>query len=79
MLSSYIQQPEYRTGFDRNVWIWENYQQDQNYIITADVARGDSKDHSAFHVIKLETMEVVAEYKGIISLDLFSNPITFAA
>jgi len=72
-LSACIHPPEYRTGFDRNFWIWENYQQDQNYIITADVARGDGKDQSAFHIVKLETMEVIAEYKGIISLDMFAN------
>ena len=72
-ISKDIQPPEYRTGFDRNLWIWENYQQEQNYIITADVARGDSQDYSAFHVIKLGTMEIVAEYKGIINLDMYSK------
>ena len=30
----------------------------------ADVGRGDSKDYSAFHVIDVETVEQVAEYKG---------------
>jgi len=68
-----LEDPEYRTGFDRNIWIWENHKQEENYLVTADVARGDSKDNSAFHVIKLSTMEVVAEYKGVISLDMFAK------
>ena len=72
-ISEIISAPEYRTGFDRNVWIWENYKQEEKYLITADVARGDGKDSSAFHVIKLSSMEIVAEYKGVLSLDMFSN------
>jgi hypothetical protein len=39
----------------------------------ADVARGDGADFSVFHIIKLETMEVVAEYQGKPNLDLYSN------
>ena len=33
-------------------------------ILSADVARGDGADFSAFHIIDLETLEQVAEYKG---------------
>ena len=32
--------------------------------LVADVARGDGADYSVFHIIKLETMEIVAEYQG---------------
>ena len=39
----------------------------------ADVARGDGADSSAFHVIKLETMEVIAEYKGKPTIDAYSK------
>ena len=33
-------------------------EQESTYLIAADVARGDGKDYSVCHVIKLETMEL---------------------
>ena len=57
-------EPKYRTGFDRNYWIWEEYQDGAPYLLSADIARGDGQDNSAFHVFKLDTMEIVAEYIG---------------
>ena len=59
-----VKDPKHRTGFDRNFWIWEEYQDNCSYLLVADVARGDGKDYSVFHVVKLETMEVVGEYQG---------------
>jgi len=59
-----ISEPKYRTGFDRNYWIWEEYQAGSTYLVSADIARGDGQDNSAFHVFKLETLELVAEYIG---------------
>ena len=41
--------------------------------MAGDVARGDGQDFSAFHVIDIETMEQVAEYKGKISTKDFGN------
>jgi hypothetical protein len=70
-----IKEPKYRTGFDRNFWIWEEYKPESTYMITVDVARGDGKDFSVFHVFKLETSEVVAEYQGKVAPDVFSNII----
>ena len=65
--------PKHRTGLDRNLWIWEEYKPTNTYMISADVARGDGQDFSAFLVFKLETMEVIAEYHGKITLDFFSD------
>jgi len=65
--------PKYRTGFDRNLWIWEERKQENSYLISADVARGDGKDYSVCHVFKLETMEIVAEYQGRCTPDIFSR------
>ena len=70
-LSERVCDPKYRTGFDRNYHIWEEFQTDCEYLLVADVARGDGKDYSVFHVIKLNTMEVVAEYQGKPNLDMF--------
>lgn len=39
----------------------------KKYLISADVARGDGKDYSACHVIDIESLEQVAEYKSKIS------------
>ena len=72
-LVSGVRQPEYRTGFDRNLWIWENYDPESTYLLVADVARGDGADFSVFHVIKLETMEIVAEYQGKPNLEQFAS------
>ena len=65
--------PKYQTGFDRNFWIWEEYSPENTYLLAGDVARGDGRDFSAFHIFKVETMEIVAEYKGKPTPDIFSN------
>tara|TARA_Y100000389_G_C17458158_1_gene519614 strand:+ start:407 stop:1987 length:1581 start_codon:yes stop_codon:yes gene_type:complete len=72
-LKTMVREPKYRTGFDRNYWIWEEHQQGEDYLLIADVARGDGKDSSAFHVFKVSNMEQVAEYQGKPSLDMYSN------
>jgi len=72
-IEAHIREPKYRTGFDRNYWIWEEFQPEHNYMISADVARGDGRDYSVFHVIKLTTMEIIAEYQGKVTPDVFSE------
>lgn len=59
-----IQEPIERRGIDRNLWIWESADYSRNYMVVADVARGDGKDYSAAHVIDIATNTQVAEYKG---------------
>ena len=68
-----VLEPKYRTAFDRNFWIWEEYRPENTYLLSADVARGDGKDYSVFHVFKLETMEIVGEYQGRLTPDFFAN------
>ena len=68
-----ISEPTYRTGFDRNLWIWENHVPDATYLLVADVARGDASDFSVFHVMKVQTMEIVAEYQGKPNLEQFAT------
>jgi len=72
-------QPEYRTGFDRNLWIWENCDPESTYLLVADVARGDGADFSVFHVIKLENMDIVAEYQGKPNLEQFASVLDSTA
>ena len=67
--------PSYKTGHDRNFWIWKSYEPGKKYFLIADVARGDGKDFSAFHVFDSETMEQVAEYQGKANIDMYSQII----
>ena len=68
-----VKEPMYRTGYDRNFWMWERYDPNFTYLLTADVARGDGSDHSVFHILKLETMEIVGEYQGKPNLDTYAT------
>ncbi len=65
--------PKYRTWIDRNYYIWKEYVNGGSYLISADVARGDGKDFSVFHVLDVKNMEQVAEYQGKIDLDNFAR------
>ena len=73
LLHTFVKEPKYRTGFDRNFWIWEEFDPTCNYLLAADVARGDGEDYSTFHMIKLETLECVGEYQGRSTPDMFAN------
>jgi hypothetical protein len=66
-------EPEHETGFDRNFWIWEEYNPENKYLLVGDVSRGDGNDYSVFHIFKINTMEQVAEYRGKPTTDLFSR------
>ena len=72
-VNSNIKEPDYRVGYDRNFWMWEKYNEGNSYLLVADVARGDGADNSVFHIIKLETMEIVAEYQGKPNLDMYAQ------
>ena len=65
--------PVEKRGFDANLWVWQQPNYTKDYIVCADVSRGDGTDYSAFHVIEVESMEQVAEYKGKISTRDFGN------
>jgi len=68
ILNWYIQtfqaEPIAKGGFDGNLWKWEYPDYSKNYVVVADVARGDGKDYSACHVIDVLEAKQVAEYKG---------------
>jgi len=71
-LLSNVCEPKYRTGFDRNFWIWEEFDPTCNYLMSVDVSRGDGADFSTFHIIKLETLEIIGEYQGKPTPDMFA-------
>ena len=68
-----IEEPVEKRGMDSNLWIWKQPDYTKNYVVAADVARGDGQDFSAFHVLEIESMEQVAEYKGKIPTKDFGN------
>lgn len=72
-LRSLVSEPKYKTGFDRNYWIWKECEPGTPYLLSADVARGDGKDYSVFHVFDTLNMEIVAEYQGKVTPDVFSD------
>lgn len=72
-IHSLCKEPKHQTGFDRNFWIWEEYNPEHKYLLVGDVSRGDGADYSVFHIFNINTMAQVAEYRGKPTIDLFSQ------
>ena len=65
--------PMEKRGYDGNLWVWKVPDYTRSYMVVADVSRGDASDFSAFHIIDIETVEQVAEYKGKLDPRDFGN------
>jgi len=61
---TFISDPIERRFMGGDFWIWAYPDYSKQYVICADVARGDGADYSAFHVIDAVSLEQVAEYKS---------------
>lgn len=48
----------------KGLWIWNNPEEDHEYVITSDVAGGKGGNFSAAIVVDMDTMEQVAEYSS---------------
>lgn len=59
-----IKSPSEKHGDKKEIWVWAQPVPGRKYVISADVARGDAKDFSAFHIIDTEDNEVAAEFMG---------------
>lgn len=62
-----------REHWDKNLWVFWQPQPGKRYVINADVARGDGRDYSAFHVFDVDTMEQCAEYYGKIPVEEYAK------
>ena len=62
--NTHVRDPIERRGLDNNLWLWEYPDHAKQYVVSADVGRGDGEDYSAFHVLDLNTLEQVAEYRS---------------
>jgi hypothetical protein len=76
---TYVKDPVEKRGGQQDLWIWDYPNYSKNYMVTADCARGDGADFSAFHVIDIETMEQVAEYKGQLTTKDYGNLLVTVA
>ena len=76
---SKVKDPIEMRGLDHGYWIWEYPDYSRNYIVSADVARGDGADYSAFQVIDVESLTQVAEYKGQIGTKDYGNMLVSVA
>jgi len=76
---TYMQDPLEKRGFDSNLWVWEIPNYTKDYVVVADVARGDGSDFSAFHVIDIEEATQVAEYKGQVTTKEYGNMLVSIA
>lgn len=72
-------EPSYKRGFDGNLWIWESPNYNKQYIVVADVARGDGSDFSTIQVLEVEACRQVAEYKGQIGTTDFGHMLVALA
>jgi len=63
-MTAHVTDPMEKRGVDSNLWVWESPDYTRSYIVMADVARGDGKDYSVFHVFDVETNAQVAEYRS---------------
>jgi hypothetical protein len=70
---THIKDPVEKRGIDGNLWIWEYPDYNKSYMVVADVSRGDGGDFSAFHVIDIENLVQVAEYKGKMGTKDYGN------
>jgi hypothetical protein len=77
--SQMICEPIERRGIERALWIWEYPDRLKYYALFADVARGDGNDYSAFHIIDIETLTQVAEFKSQIDTREYANLILATA
>jgi len=76
---TYLQEPVERRFMGGDFWIFQYPDYTRNYIISADVARGDGSDYSAFHVIDVDSCEQVAEYKSQIDTRSYGNMLVSVA
>ena len=70
---THVIDPVEKRGIDGNFWIWEYPDYTRSYMVVADVARGDGSDYSAFHVIDIESVTQVAEYRGKMNTKDYGN------
>ena len=70
---TFIRPPIEMRGPNKELWIWERVNYKKTYLLCADVARGDGSDYSTAHILDVETMTQVAEFKAQLGTKDFGN------
>ena len=70
-----VQEPIYYAGGEKEIWIWKKPEEGHQYVLGADVSRGDGEDSSTIVILDVTTMEEVMEYRGKIQPDLLAQLI----
>ena len=68
-----VEAPVEEEGIDRNFGYGRQPDYTKDYIVVADVARGDGSDYSACQVFEISDMEQCAEYKGQLGTTEYGN------
>lgn len=79
MTEKFVKEPIAKKGADEELWIWKEVVEGANYMIAADVARGDGTDYSTFHIFNITTLEQVAEFKHKIDATTFGQVLVTMA
>jgi len=74
-----MRDPIKKSGPRKAIWNWAFAKPDKEYIITADVARGDGKDFSTYEVFDLESYEQIEEFKAKVTTTEFVQLLLKAA
>jgi len=72
-IESFMKEPMDKRGIDGSLWVWEIPDYSRQYAVIADVARGDGKDFSTFHIIDVAEAKQVGEFKQQVSTRDFGN------
>lgn len=74
-----VKEPLEKRYANQSLWIWEYPDYSKQYIVCADVARGDGGDYSAFHVLEINDLKQVAEFKGAVDTKTYGNILVSVA
>ena len=72
-IRSTVEAPIAMWGPNNDFWVWKYATQNHEYILSADVSRGDGADFSTIQVLDKTTSEQVAEFRGKIFPDQLGN------
>lgn len=73
ILSKKLSDPILKHDVYPDIFVWKRPEPGHNYLVTADVSRGNAKDFSAMCVIDINKDEVVADYKGKVPADKLAD------
>lgn len=68
-----VREPVEKSGPNQAYWLWHYPDPMKSYMIVADVARGDGKDFSTYHVLDIQDLTQVAEFKDQVSTKDFAR------